>query len=485
MEPLQLWESFLLNLLLVERKAQVHDELAALARLAFDGDGATHQVHDALGDGHAKSRARDAADGGAFLAGELLKDVRLELLAHADAVVLDAELVACVARGGAVLLGYADADHAARGGELDGVGQNVQQNLVEAQRIGDDVLVFDVHGVDEERQPLRRHIGLNDGAHVMDDVGQMHRLFINLDLAVLDAAHVQHVVDEGKEMLAGGGDLFQVVQHLLAVVNVGRGQRREADDGVHRRADIVAHVEEELPLGAVCRPLMLQGNLQPAILFLQLGLVLRLLLLVLPLHCLRRTYAQYLKDRNEQGVADQGNQGHRECIGENRFFIRVRIEIEGPAVAVHSKIAARAIPARRMRQRPCGADPTNLLHQRAVRNIASDQVRLVGGNDPIVLHHEQRAASLFGVAVQDALNRQRSFCYEFCGGVPIGKQGNVFAGRPAHGHIHGRPILQQKLFDIGLLRVAEGIQNGIPFELVFQLGVPDSICCVFAQKRAA
>ena len=395
MEPLQLRKPFLLNLLLVERKAQVHDELAALARLAFDGDGAAHQVHDALGDGHAKSRARDAADGGAFLTGELLKDVRLELLAHADAVVLDAELVAGVARGGTVLLGYANADHATRGSELDGVGQDVQQDLVEAQRIGDDVLVFDVHGVDEERQPLCRHIGLNDGAHVMDDVGQMHRLLINLDLAVLDAAHVQHVVDEGKEMLAGGGDLLQVVQHLLTVVDVGRGQRREADDGVHRRADVVAHVEEELPLGAVCRPLMLQGNLQSAVLFLQLGLILRLLLLVLPLHRLRRACAQHLKDRNEQGIADQGNRGHRECIRENRFLIPVRIEIEGSAVAVHPKIAARAIPAYRMRQRPCSSDPTNLLHQRAVRNIASDQVRLVGSNDPIVLHHEQRAAGLF------------------------------------------------------------------------------------------
>ena len=38
--------------------------------------------------------ALNAADGGAFLPGELLKDVLLELLAHADAVVLDAELIA-------------------------------------------------------------------------------------------------------------------------------------------------------------------------------------------------------------------------------------------------------------------------------------------------------------------------------------------------------------------------------------------------------
>ncbi len=65
---------------------------------------------------------------------ERLKDVLLELLAHADAVVLDAELIAATALGRTVLLGDADPlDRAARGGELDGVGQNVQQDLIQPQ----------------------------------------------------------------------------------------------------------------------------------------------------------------------------------------------------------------------------------------------------------------------------------------------------------------------------------------------------------------
>ena len=99
-----------------ERKAEIHDELAALARLALNGDGAAHQVHNVLGDGHAEAGALNAADGGVFLTGELLKDVLLELLAHADAVVLDAELIAGPARRRTVFLGNADADHAACGG---------------------------------------------------------------------------------------------------------------------------------------------------------------------------------------------------------------------------------------------------------------------------------------------------------------------------------------------------------------------------------
>ena len=60
-------------------------------------------------------------------------------------------------------------------------------------------------------------------------------------------------------MLAGGGDLFEVVQHLFPIVDMGRSQRGEADDGVHGGADIVAHIEQELPLGAVCRPLVLSA----------------------------------------------------------------------------------------------------------------------------------------------------------------------------------------------------------------------------------
>ena len=43
--------------------------------------------------------------------------------------------------------------------------------------------------------------------------------------------------------------------------------------GVHGGADIVAHIEQELPLGTVCRTLVLECDLQFAVLFLQLSLI--------------------------------------------------------------------------------------------------------------------------------------------------------------------------------------------------------------------
>ena len=91
----------------------------------------------------------------------------------------------------------------------------------------------------------------DDGLDVVEHVGEVRLLLLELDAPALDAAHVQHVVDEGEQVVAGGEDLRQVLAHLLGVVRVGRGQRGEADDGVHRRADVVAHAGEERALGFV------------------------------------------------------------------------------------------------------------------------------------------------------------------------------------------------------------------------------------------
>ena len=145
----------------------------------------------------------------------------------------------------------------------------------------------------------------------MDEIRQMHRFFFNFYFSALDAAHIQHIIDEGKQMLAGGRDLFQVVQHLLLMINMGRSQRGEANDGIHGGADIVAHIEQELPLGTVCRPLVPECDLQLVVLFFQLSLVLFFLFFFLLFHLLHRTAAQYLKDHYKQDVTDQRHQDQR------------------------------------------------------------------------------------------------------------------------------------------------------------------------------
>ena len=73
-------------------------------------------------------------------------------------------------------------------------------------------------------------------------------------------------------MPGGQADLLQAVLQPLAVVQVGLGQRGHADDGVHGRADVVAHGGEELALGPAGLLRLFQRPLQ------------RLLVAALPLH---------------------------------------------------------------------------------------------------------------------------------------------------------------------------------------------------------
>jgi hypothetical protein len=67
-------------------------------------------------------------------------------------------------------------------------------------------------------------------------------------LASLDLGQIQHVIDEPQEMLAVGLKAFEYAKHLFRWLTVSavRHQFGIAQDGVERRAQLVAHIGEEL-----------------------------------------------------------------------------------------------------------------------------------------------------------------------------------------------------------------------------------------------
>ena len=73
--------------------------------------------------------------------------------------------------------------------------------------------------------------------------------FFQVELTALNAAHIQDIIDQREQMVAGGQDLAQIVLDLVLVVNAADRQCGEADDGIHGRADIVRHVGKE---GTLC-----------------------------------------------------------------------------------------------------------------------------------------------------------------------------------------------------------------------------------------
>jgi hypothetical protein len=106
-----------------------------------------------------------------------------------------------------------------------------------------------VVGVDDQLELL----GGGGRAHHRGDPGdqgiarEVH--LFELELAGLDLGQVQDVVDDLQQVVGGHVDALQAVA-LARVLEVALDQVGQADDGVHRGADLVAHVGQEGALGA-------------------------------------------------------------------------------------------------------------------------------------------------------------------------------------------------------------------------------------------
>ena len=113
-----------------------------------------------------------------------------------------------------------------------------------------------VEGVDQNSRPLPSASGRSAVGHLLDDLLADDRLELELHLPRFDLGQVQQVVDEREQVLAA--DVCTVPQLLLLLGGERAGQPHqqragEADDGVERRAQLMAHAGQEPVLGRVAR----------------------------------------------------------------------------------------------------------------------------------------------------------------------------------------------------------------------------------------
>ncbi len=210
--------------------------------LALEPDAAAHQLHQAAGDGEPEPGAAVLARGRHVGLGERLEELRGLLRRHAHPGVAHGELQLDLVAGPLQQLD-GEPDLAALG-ELDRVVDEVGEDLSETQRVAAQVLGDRARDVDEELEPLV--VGLlgrqrDDGG---DDVVDLEVRGLEVELAGLDLREVEDVVDDPEQGRAGIVDLADVVA-LLGGERRLEGEVRQADDGVHRRPDLVAHVGQE------------------------------------------------------------------------------------------------------------------------------------------------------------------------------------------------------------------------------------------------
>ena len=216
-----------------------------MADLALDLDPPTVQFHELLGQGQAESRALLGTGVVPADLSELLEDGRLVLGRDSDPRVGDGDGEHAFGRP------RGEANPAALRGELHGVGQEVQQDLLHLPLVGDHVLEPLVHGL-AERDPVPGCPLPHQGQGIVQGGGQMEPIELQLEPSGLHLGQVEDVVDQGEEMPARGQDVLQVLGLLLVhLPKHPLGQDlREAEDGVQRGPELVGHVGEELGLVA-------------------------------------------------------------------------------------------------------------------------------------------------------------------------------------------------------------------------------------------
>ena len=91
---------------------------------------------------------------------------------------------------------------------------------------------------------------------VGDDIDHRHRFLVELVAAGLDARQIEDLVDEVEQMDAGimdVGRIFLVDRDRVPAKNFALHHLGEAEDGVERRAQLVAHLRQEARLGDIGR----------------------------------------------------------------------------------------------------------------------------------------------------------------------------------------------------------------------------------------
>ena len=152
-----------------------------------------------------------------------------------------------------------DVDGSAAAVVLRGVGEQVQQDLKDALPVGEEVAAgLVVHG--------HRHVVLlGERSRQVDrldeQVLQADRLERERELAGLDPRDVEQLGDQLEQVASRAQDLAHVVL-LLAFQAVQLEQLGEAEDRVHRRAQLVADPGEEVVLGPVRALRVLLGGVE-------------------------------------------------------------------------------------------------------------------------------------------------------------------------------------------------------------------------------
>ena len=218
-------------------------EIRAASRRAVHTDLTAHQFGQLPRNGEAETGAAELARRRTVGLLETLEEAAALLRINADPAIDHREMQQQIAFA---FLHDADVDgDLALLGEFDGIVGVIDQHLAEAQGIADQCPRHARADVDDQLQALGRRLFRDQPGDVLEHPVELELDVFDDHLARLDLREVENVVDDAEQMLARALDLVQVI--ALARRQLGfHGQVRHADDGIHRRPDLVTHIGQKI-----------------------------------------------------------------------------------------------------------------------------------------------------------------------------------------------------------------------------------------------
>src|ERR1700730_12428828 len=210
--------------------------------LALDRDVAAHHLAEPAADHETKAGAAVFARRGRGGLGKLLEKLVHLLRRHPDAGVRHRQRDPIVAA--LLSLNGIDRDGAAFR-ELVGIAHEVQQRLAQPHRVGVHRSYCGV-AMDRDLVPVLRRQRFDRLDNALDQWRKSKGFEIKLHPPGLDLGQVKDIVDQGEQVTACAEHAIERLEVLLCGLRILAQHLSDANDGVERRAQLVAHVGEEL-----------------------------------------------------------------------------------------------------------------------------------------------------------------------------------------------------------------------------------------------
>ena len=239
-------EHHILPLPIGNGKIQDYGEGRSFTLLALAVYAASHQIDHLLCDGQSEPGALNTVHPAVCLARKRLIHVCHKFRTHADAGIRDPVGQPHTAGLLAFRLAHVHADTSAGFRVFNGIGKDIDVDLIQPKLVGVEIFFFHPTGAEIELDILFLDHRLGEVHEIFHRLDEGEGLRAEIQLSALDLGNVQDIVDQGEQMIAGQRDLPQIFSYRFRISEILFRDRREADDRVHRRADIVGHCRKKI-----------------------------------------------------------------------------------------------------------------------------------------------------------------------------------------------------------------------------------------------